>query len=178
MLWIALVVNCVAAMFGAATAVRQTVRLHTAQGELATTRTALATEQRDRAQDRAAAAEAAASAVAAARAEEQRRVAAHQEIAHDAQNDAARARAGAAAAGAAARSLRERAAALAARCSAPAGDTAAAAGSPPAAGAGLVLADVLGRADARAGDLAEAYTAARIAGLTCERAYDALRAGE
>ena len=41
----------------------------------------------------------------------------------------------------------------------------------------VVLADVLGRADARAGELAAAYDRSRAAGLACERAYDALRAG-
>jgi hypothetical protein len=38
-----------------------------------------------------------------------------------------------------------------------------------------VLADVLGRADDRAGELAAALDASRAAGLACERAYDALR---
>lgn len=40
----------------------------------------------------------------------------------------------------------------------------------------LLLADVLGRADQRAGDLAQYADAARIAGQQCERDYDALRA--
>lgn len=38
----------------------------------------------------------------------------------------------------------------------------------------LLLADVLGRADKRAGDLAQYADAARIAGQKCERDYDAL----
>lgn len=38
-----------------------------------------------------------------------------------------------------------------------------------------VLADVLGRADARAGELAAVADASRVRGLTCERAYDAAR---
>lgn len=54
---------------------------------------------------------------------------------------------------------------------------------PSAAGAGTrepdpgaldLLVDVLGRADARAGELAEYADRARIAGSACERAYDAL----
>ena len=45
----------------------------------------------------------------------------------------------------------------------------------PAAGDAIgVLADVLGRADTRAGILASTADAARIAGLKCERDYDAL----
>ncbi len=38
----------------------------------------------------------------------------------------------------------------------------------------LLLADVLGRADQRAGDLAQYADAARVAGQKCERDYDAL----
>lgn len=41
----------------------------------------------------------------------------------------------------------------------------------------VVLADVLRRADARAGELAKAVDAARGAGLSCERSADALNAG-
>ncbi|KAA0943668.1 DUF2514 family protein [Pseudomonas sp. ANT_H14] len=39
----------------------------------------------------------------------------------------------------------------------------------------MVLADVLKRADERAGEMAVAYDRARIAGLTCERSYESLR---
>jgi hypothetical protein len=38
----------------------------------------------------------------------------------------------------------------------------------------MVLSDLLARADARAGELAKAYDGARIAGLACEGAYNAL----
>jgi hypothetical protein len=38
----------------------------------------------------------------------------------------------------------------------------------------MVLADLLSRADERAGELAAAYDRARAAGLACEQAYDAL----
>ena len=53
-------------------------------------------------------------------------------------------------------------------------DTAAASASPPAGDPIGVLADVLGRADARAGILAAYADRARIAGQACERSYDAL----
>lgn len=111
---------------------------------------------------------------AQARLEEQRRAAALQEIADEA--DAARARATADAdrARRAADSLRDAARAAAARCSAPADDPTAAEPGASAASPGLVLADVLGRADDRAGELAAALDASRAAGLACERAYDAL----
>lgn len=41
--------------------------------------------------------------------------------------------------------------------------------------AAMVLSDLFQRADKRAGELAKAYDAARIAGLACERSYSALR---
>ena len=41
--------------------------------------------------------------------------------------------------------------------------------------AAMVLSDLLKRADARAGELAKAYDAARIAGQACERSYDAIK---
>ena len=43
--------------------------------------------------------------------------------------------------------------------------------------AAMVLSDLLQRADKRAGELAAAYDLARIAGQTCERAYDSIRSG-
>lgn len=55
---------------------------------------------------------------------------------------------------------------------------AAASGSPPAADPLGVLADVLGRADDRAKVLAAYADQARIAGLACERSYDALSAAK
>lgn len=108
-----------------------------------------------------------------ARAEENRRTAAHREISDEAQRMAARGRADSAAADDAARRVRDRVAELAAACPA-AGNPAAAAGSAPATGPGLVLADMLRRADARAGELARYADEARGAGVACERAYDAL----
>ena len=120
----------------------------------------------------AAAASAQAKAVEAARAEEKRRTAAQQEIAEDAAKNRDQARADAAAAGSAADSLRKQVAALVAGTRHPA----VAAGSPAAGDALDLLADVLGRADQRAGELAEYADRARIAGQQCERDYDALTA--
>jgi hypothetical protein len=73
-------------------------------------------------------------------------------------------------------SLRGAADNLAARLAASqsSGNSCTAAASKAAARASLLLADVLKRADQRAGDLAEAADQARARGVTCERAYDAL----
>ncbi|SOT39775.1 DUF2514 family protein [Burkholderia cenocepacia] len=111
-----------------------------------------------------------AKAVAAARAEEQRRTAAQSEIAKDANQQRTAALADAFAARAAAGSLQQRVDQLIAAARHPA----ATAGSPPASDALDLLADVLGRADQRAGELAEYADRARIAGQQCERDYDAL----
>ncbi|MDN7454851.1 DUF2514 family protein [Burkholderia cenocepacia] len=108
-------------------------------------------------------------AVAAARAEEQRRTAAQSEIANDANQQRTAALADAFAARAAAGSLQQRVDQLVA-----ARHPAATAGSPAAGDALDLLADVLGRIDRRAGDLAEYADRARIAGQQCERDYDAL----
>ncbi|WP_416740816.1 DUF2514 family protein [Pseudomonas sp. NFX71] len=82
----------------------------------------------------------------------------------------------AAAARASADSLRRAADTLAARLAASqaGGNSCAAAASKAAARAAMVLADVLKRADQRAGDLAEAADQSRARGLTCEQAYDGL----
>ena len=58
----------------------------------------------------------------------------------------------------------------------PGANPAAAGHQPPAGDAIGVLADVLGRADQRAGILADAADRAHAAGLACERDYDAARA--
>lgn len=111
----------------------------------------------------------------AARAEEQRRTAEQRGIANAAAKERDRALADARAAGAVAEQLRVRSLQLAAAARA-AGDSSAAGGSAAAGDPLDVLTDVLGRADARAGDLAEYADRARIAGLACERSYDALNA--
>ncbi|MNC60099.1 hypothetical protein D3C75_1099550 [compost metagenome] len=54
------------------------------------------------------------------------------------------------------------------------GNSCTAAASKAAARAAVVLADVLKRADQRAGDLAAIADQARVRGLTCEQAYDGL----
>ncbi|MBU9340729.1 DUF2514 family protein [Burkholderia multivorans] len=109
-------------------------------------------------------------AVSAARAEEQRRTAAQQEIANDANQQRTAALADAFAARAAAGSLQQRVDQLVAAARHPA----AAVGSPATGDALDLLADVLGRADEAAGELAEYADRARIAGQQCERDYDAL----
>ncbi|WP_107314011.1 DUF2514 family protein [Burkholderia metallica] len=109
-------------------------------------------------------------AVDAARAEEQRRTAAQSEIAKDANQQRTVALADAFAARAAAGSLQQRVDQLVAA----ARNSTVTAGSPAAGSALDLLADVLGRADQRAGELAEYADRARIAGQQCERSYDAL----
>jgi len=114
-----------------------------------------------------------AAAVDAARQEYQDKVERQTEIANDATKVAESARNDARAAGAVAEQLRQRVAQLGAAARAPDNPTAAGAGQ--AAGDPLdVLANVLSRADKRAGELAEYADASWIAGLACERSYDAL----
>ncbi|ALD90296.1 hypothetical protein CR3_1054 [Cupriavidus gilardii CR3] len=114
-------------------------------------------------------------AVGDARREEQRRLFEQAEIANAAKKEAARARADArdADADAVAGRLRKRVADLVATNRA-GGDSAATSGSTAAGDPIGVLADVLERADRRAGILAEYADAARVAGRACERAYGAL----
>lgn len=107
-----------------------------------------------------------------ARTEEQRRIAAQTEIANAAKQEAEQARADARAADAVAGQLRQRVAELVAASRA--GNPAAASGSEAAGDPLGVLADVLSRADRRAGILAEYADTARIAGQACERSYDSL----
>lgn len=109
-------------------------------------------------------------AVDRARAEEQRRIQTLSEIANDATKQADRARADARAAGATAERLRQRVATLLRDASNPALTGAGSAEPGPA----VVLSDVFTWADNRAGELAEALDAARIAGQACERSFDAL----
>ncbi|WP_261537092.1 DUF2514 domain-containing protein [Burkholderia multivorans] len=106
----------------------------------------------------------------AERDEYQRRTAAQQEIANDANQQRTAALADAFAARAAAGSLQQRVDQLVAAARHPVTT----AGSPAAGDALDLLADVLGRADERAGELAEYADRARIAGQQCERDYDAL----
>lgn len=109
-----------------------------------------------------------------ARAEEQRRATAQEEARAHAKEEHQVADFGAAAADAAGQRMRGDAANLAATVSCPGTDTAAVARGQAATRAAMVLSDLLARADERAGELAKAYDAARIAGLACERSYEAL----
>ncbi|MGE8049723.1 DUF2514 domain-containing protein [Pseudomonas monteilii] len=109
-----------------------------------------------------------------ARQEEQRRAAAQEEVRAHAQEERKIADAGAAGADASGQRLRGEAAQLAATVSCPGPDTAAIARGQTATRAAMVLSDLLARADERAGELAQAYDRARIAGLACEASYNAL----
>jgi len=105
-------------------------------------------------------------AIQQARAEEQRRQVALEGIRKDANEQIAIAVADAAAADTAAVGLQQQVDRLAARrC------PASTAGSPAADHAGLLLADLLGRIDKRAGELAAYGDRARIAGNACVKAY-------
>ena len=115
-----------------------------------------------------------AAAQAQARAEEQRRQPALEVIRRDAQDHIATAAADAAAADTAADSLRDQVAKLARRPTSCAG---VAAGGQTADPAKLLLADVLSRIDARAGELAAYADRARIAGEVCERSFNAVKKG-
>ena len=110
-----------------------------------------------------------------AREEEQRRQAEIDEVRDHAQEEIAQAQADAAAADLESGRLREQARRLAARASQCASGSGAPQGGQAAEQPAMVLADLLSRADERAGELAAAYDRARASGLACERAYDSLR---
>ncbi|WP_186259172.1 DUF2514 family protein [Burkholderia gladioli] len=111
-------------------------------------------------------------AVTAARTEEQRRTTAQSEIANEASKQRDVARADAATAASAADGLRKQVAALVSRARNSAPSARSATTDDPIG----VLADVLGRADDRAGELAKIADERGIAGQQCERSYDALTA--
>lgn len=106
-----------------------------------------------------------------AREEEQRRQRAIDKVRQDAEQQIARVETDAAAASAVAAGLLEQARRLATRAHQCANHSGVAQSSYAAGQPAVVLADLLGRADARAGELARAYDRARTAGLACERAY-------
>ncbi|PBP44177.1 DUF2514 domain-containing protein [Pseudomonas syringae] len=108
------------------------------------------------------------------RTEEQRRQKAANQVANDARQEQTAALTDAAVADAAGDRLRVEAGKLAATASCPPGDTGAAERGKAASRAALVLSELLGRADARAGELAKAYDESRIAGLACNRFADEL----
>ncbi|MCK9740006.1 DUF2514 domain-containing protein [Pseudomonas syringae pv. syringae] len=112
------------------------------------------------------------------RTEEQRRQKAANQVANDARQEQTAALTDAAVADAAGDRLRVEAGKLAATASCVPGDTGAAERGKAATRAAMVLSDLLGRADARAGELAKAYDQSRIAGLACERSYKSLITSE
>lgn len=111
------------------------------------------------------------------REEEHRRQSSINKVREDAEKQIALAERDALAASDAAAGVLEQAKRLAARAGKCPGNPSTTQPGTPATEPGVVLADVLGRADARAGELAAAYDRSRAAGLACERAYDALLAG-
>ncbi|NMG71837.1 DUF2514 family protein [Parazoarcus communis] len=115
-------------------------------------------------------------AVEEARIEEQRRYTALQEIAHETQTQLDRARADAAGAANAGDRLRKRIAQLTASCRAGTGHPGSAAPGQTADVTADLLADVQQRLDEAADAIARHADAARIAGLACESAYDAVSA--
>lgn len=113
---------------------------------------------------------------AAERAKEQVRQLSINKAIQDGQRTIDQATADAAAARTSADSLRGAVDTLSARLAASeaSGNSCTAAASKAATRAAMVLADVLKRADQRAGDLAELADQARARGMTCEQAYDGL----
>lgn len=141
----------------------------------------LAGEQRAHADTRAQHAEhiadmerAASEAVKAARTEEKRRTAEVQKAADEAHESLARARADAVAATDAGQRLRNRIAAVTASCGGATGHTGPAGSGTPAVTTADLLADVQRRLDEAANGIAQHADAARAAGLSCQRSYDAL----
>ncbi len=104
--------------------------------------------------------------------ETERRLVAQKGIVHEARKQAEKSRADAVAAAAAADRLRARLAAI--TSSARPVDSAASSGGPSAAESARVLAELLARADDRAGILARHADEARAAALACQRAYESL----
>jgi len=109
-----------------------------------------------------------------ARQEEQRRATAQEEVRANAHEQQAIADAGIAGADAAGQRLRNEAGNLAASVSCAGPDSAVAARGEAARRAAMVLSDLLARSVDTNRDLAAAYDSARVAGLACERAYNAL----
>ncbi|QNR42528.1 DUF2514 domain-containing protein [Pseudomonas syringae] len=108
------------------------------------------------------------------RTEEQRRQKAANQVANDARQEQTAALTDAAVADAAGDRLRVEAGKLAGATSCAPGNTGAAERGKAATRAAMVLSDLLGRADARAGELAKAYDQSRIAGLACNRFVEEL----
>ncbi len=141
---------------------------------LASAKASLATEQRDRARERADAEKAASDANSNYRAEETRRAKERQEALDAKEAQLVSLRADIALRDAAAGRLQERVAALVAAARAAASNPAPAQPGTPAEDATGMLADVLGRCIARVRLLAEVADERGAAGATCERVYDSL----
>ncbi|MEV3833493.1 DUF2514 family protein [Aeromonas allosaccharophila] len=107
----------------------------------------------------------------AAREAEQRRQADIERVRQDAEKQIANAERDAVAADAVAVGLREQAGRLAKRAGQCASHSGSAQSGDAAGQSAVVLADLLSRADARAGELARAYDRARVSGVACQRAY-------
>ncbi|MCD5994130.1 DUF2514 domain-containing protein [Pseudomonas sp. CDFA 602] len=110
------------------------------------------------------------------RTEEQRRQSAANQVANNARQEQASAISDAAVADSAGDRLRVEAGKLAASASCVPGDTGTAERGKNATRAAMVLSDLLGRADARAGELARYADQLRIAGQACEASYLSLTA--
>ncbi|KOG05039.1 Uncharacterized protein ALO91_00650 [Pseudomonas syringae pv. aceris] len=108
------------------------------------------------------------------RTEEQRRQKAANQVANDARQNQTAALADAAVADAAGDRLRIEAGKMAATASCVPSDTGASERGKAATRAAMVLSDLLGRADARARELAKAYDQSQIAGLACNRFVEEL----
>jgi Protein of unknown function (DUF2514) len=113
-----------------------------------------------------------------ARETEQRRQAEIESIRADAQKQIQNAQADARDADLASERLRKQADRLAQSVRSCPSDTGTASGGKTAPSPAMVLSDVLGRMDARARELAEAYDRSRIAGSACQSAYDAIRSNQ
>lgn len=152
----------------------QTLRVHAAQLDAATARTAHAKALTTHAETLRTIADLTAAAALAVRAQENQWAKAQEENARETANQITAARADADDARRAGDRLQQRVAALVASARAAAAHPGAGPAVAPAGDPIGVLADVLGRADTRAGILAEYADAARVAGASCERDYDAL----
>lgn len=143
---------------------------------LASLRSDLASEQRLRAQEQSTYRQAALDQATAFHTKERGWEDAKKESQDEAERQAAEAAAGLARADAARSRVQQRADSLAAACYRPAPGAGAVAGSSNAAGAGLLLANVFGRADTRAGQLADYADKLRVAGEACNREHDSVSA--
>lgn len=149
----------------------QTLQRHAAQLDAANTRTATAETLRN-------IADLTAKAAKAVRDRETQWTQAQEKSAHETKTQLTAARVDADDARRAGDRLQQRVAALVASARAAAANPGAEPAVAPAGDPIGVLADVFGRADKRAGILAEYADAARIAGAGCERDYDALTAAQ